>query len=90
MGWHDCRIYGLIFSQVNANGTVHLVFDIDYIFQWVNPIFPNNAFSFWVAPCSLAFKEVFNLLISISTTDRSTDILEIADIHLVRDRKSVV
>ena len=83
MGWHDSSIYGLTFLPVDENGTTHLVFDIDYIFKWVNPIPPKEIFSFWVAPCTLIFQDTFSLIINIDRQGGTTDMLEIADLYLV-------
>jgi hypothetical protein len=83
MGWHDCSIYGFIFLPVGDNGTNNLIFDIDYIFKWVNPVPPEQTFSFWVAPCSLVFKDTFDLVINVDRKGGTTDMLEIADLYLV-------
>ncbi len=83
MGWHDASIYGLTFLPLNGNGVSHLVFDIDYIFKWVNPIPPKQIFSFWVAPCTLVFKDTFEVTINIDRRGGTTDMLEIADLYLV-------
>lgn len=83
MGWHDSSIYGLTFLPLDQFGTTHLVFDIDYIFKWVNPIHPKQNFSFWVAPCTLLFKDTFALTIDIDRRGGTTDMLEVADLYLV-------
>lgn len=83
MGWHDCSIYGLTFLPVDEIGTTNLVFDIDYIFKWVTPIKPGQAFSFWVSPCTLVFKDAFALTMNVDRRGGITDMLEIADLYLV-------
>ena len=83
MGWHDCSIYGLSFLPIDENGTTHLVLDIDYIFKWINPIKPGQPFSFWVAPCTLVFKDAFSLMMNIDRRGGTTDMLEVADLYLV-------
>lgn len=83
MGWHDCSIYGLTFLPIDEKGTTHFVLDIDYIFKWVNPIEPKKSFSFWVAPCTLVFKDTFALTINIDRREGTTGMLEIADLYLV-------
>jgi len=83
MGWHDCNIYGLIFSPLDDIGTTNLIFDIDYIFKWVNPIPPKRIFSFWISPCTLIFKDTFALTINIDRRGGATDMLEIADLLLI-------
>ena len=82
MGWHDCRIYGLIFQNVNDSWTTNIVFDIDYIFKWVRPIHPKQSFSFWVAPCTLMFKEAFDLTINVNQKGGRTEPPEIDDLVL--------
>lgn len=82
MGWHDCSIYGLNFLPVDDMGTTHLVFDIDYIFKWVKPVPPKQSFSFWIAPCTLVFKDTYGLVINIDRKGGTTDMLEIADLYL--------
>lgn len=84
MGWHDCHIYGLIFEPSNQDGfTSNLLFDIDYIFDWIHPVPPKQNFSFWVSPCTLIFEDTFGLTINIDRRGGTTDMLEIADLYLV-------
>ncbi|GAA4747574.1 hypothetical protein [Flavisolibacter ginsenosidimutans] len=83
MGWHGCRIYGLTFLPQKELGTTHLVFDIDYIFKWVDPLKPDQPFAFWVSPCTLIFKETFALTLNIDQRGGLTDLLQIADLFLV-------
>jgi hypothetical protein len=83
MGWHDCNIYGLTFFPLDDIGTTNLIFDIDYIFKWVDPIPPKQTFSFWISPCTLVFKDTFALTINIDRRGGTTDMLEIADLYLI-------
>ncbi len=39
--------------------------DIDYIFAWVNSEPPDVYYSFWKAPCTLAFSNVYNFVADI-------------------------
>lgn len=55
MGWHDNKIHALAFMEEKQE----LLFDLDYIFQWVDPQEGENHFSFWIAPCTLVFQEVY-------------------------------
>ena len=88
MGWHDCNIYGLIFQNDNNNNfTTDLVFDIDYIFEWVHPIPPKTNFSFWVSPCTLKFENAYALKMDIDRRGGMTDMLEIADLHLIEKKQ---
>ena len=83
MGWHDSTIYGWIFKPTENGFSSDIVFDMDYIFQWVDPVAPKRNFSFWVAPCSLVFKNTFSLTINIDRRGGTTDMLEVADLYLV-------
>ncbi len=83
MGWHDANIYGMIIEKEEESWQANLIFDIDYIFEWVHPSPPQEYFSFWVAPCTLVFKEVFDLKINIDCRGSAFDLLEIADLNLI-------
>jgi hypothetical protein len=61
MGWHDATIHGIAF----LNDTFELAFDIDYIFEWVQPVAPDPGFRFWVAPCTLVFTNVIDLAVDL-------------------------
>jgi len=55
MGWHDCPIHAMAF-----NNGYHIVFDIDYIFEWVLSKNKRN-YKFWISPCTLVFKSVHHI-----------------------------
>jgi hypothetical protein len=56
MGWHDVQIHGIAFYSESWE----LAFDIDYLFKWeLNQ--ETNAYSFWIAPCTLVFEGVGDL-----------------------------
>ena len=78
MGWHDANIYGMVIEKGEEPWQGNLIFDIDYIFEWVHPVPPQKYFSFWVAPCTLIFKEVYELRIDI---DQQGNTLELFDFH---------
>lgn len=82
MGWHDANIYGMTIEKSDDNWTADFLLDIDYIFKWIHPIPPAQTFTFWVAPCTLIFKECFDLNIDIKTGGGGLDLLEIADLYL--------
>ncbi len=83
MGWHDCSIYGVTFGKKENQWETDLVFDIDYIFEWVNPNPPEKTFSFWVGPCTLVFKNVFGLHMDIGLQGALRDRFEIASLDLI-------
>lgn len=84
MGWHDSPIYGI---SLGGNDPMwkDLLLDIDYIFKWINPRAAEKSYSFWIAPCTLIFKNVFNTTINVDTGPPSTFDLEIADIHRLEE-----
>ena len=82
MGWHDSSIYGMSFLTPNDGAATHLAFDIDYIFKWVHPVHPKEIFSFWVAPCTLVFKDTFDLTMNIDSRGGIANMLDIADLFL--------
>lgn len=61
MGWHDATIYGL-----KLNGDLSL--DIDYIFKWNQPEVEGFQFTFFIAPCTLTFKNVQELSFELIQT----------------------
>lgn len=84
MGWHDVRIYGLIIEKSEDHWTADFLFDLDYIFKWVHPVPPAQAFTFWVAPCTLIFKDCFDLHIDFKTEGACLELVEISDLYLKR------
>lgn len=82
MGWHDSRIYGLSISKFEQNVQNDLIFDLDYIFQWIHPAHDQKYFSFQVAPCTLVFHNASDLIIDISTGLLLEIELEIEDLEM--------
>ena len=82
MGWHDANIYGLTIERNEDDFTTDFLLDIDYIFKWVHPIPPIQTFTFWVAPCTLIFKQCFDLQIDFKTNGGCLDLMEVADLYL--------
>jgi hypothetical protein len=70
MGWHDSRIYATAFSPEKCE----IIFDIDYIFQWIHPKQDENYFSFWVSPATLIFENVYNVEFSFQSYDGALEI----------------
>jgi hypothetical protein len=71
MDWHDNKIYAIAFN----NEKFELSFDIDYICKWETK---KKSFSFWVAPATLIFTNVYELNIT-------TDSLDLTIMDIVRD-----
>ena len=82
MGWHDANIYGMTIENSDNNWAADFLLDLDYIFQWVHPIPPAEYFTFWVAPCTLIFKNCFDLYINIESYGSALDLIEIDDLIL--------
>ncbi len=63
MNWHDVKIHalGTLETKHDFYSEIALVFDIDYILEWVFVPPENRSFSFWVAPCTLVFQNVSDL-----------------------------
>ncbi|MCL1919072.1 MAG: hypothetical protein FWG14_12335 [Peptococcaceae bacterium] len=81
MGWHDCVVHGIGFASGNEQYPYDLLFDIDYIFNWVHPVPPEKHFSFWISPCTLIFKDIYSLHMQIESD--ALDFLEIDVIKMV-------
>lgn len=82
MGWHDANIYGLSIEQNEDDGSSDLLLDMDYIFKWVYPQPPAQTFTFWVAPCTLIFRNCYDLRIDFKTDGSALNLMEIADLYL--------
>jgi hypothetical protein len=63
MGWHDSRIHALAFLL----DEFEMVFDIDYILQWVHPQIEETHFKFWVSPATLVFENVYDVEFDIGS-----------------------
>lgn len=62
MGWHDGTIHGLCVQPGAPDGSLppRLLLDIDYIVRRVHPVAPQTHFSFWTAPSTLVFDDVWD------------------------------
>jgi len=70
LSWHDNLIYGMRFDLGDTfQGDWHqdLVFDIDYIAEWLRGA--DGGFQFKVAPATLTFHQVMDLRIDIDFGD---------------------
>jgi hypothetical protein len=85
MGWHDSPIYGMTFQSDALALSNKLLFDLDYILQWIDPVPPEEHFSFWIAPATLIFKEVINLSLEINNEPPNIFDFEILDIHRLEE-----
>jgi hypothetical protein len=75
MSWHDCQINSIALDQ-DGEFQNDLVFDMDYILEWITD--SENAYRFRVAPAILRFAAVDNLEMDIAL--KFKDPLQIASI----------
>ena len=61
MEWHDCYIHGIGFELENYK----ILFDLDYILEWYDPIENSKFFSFDIAPATVVFQNIHQLAIDI-------------------------
>ena len=82
MDWFDANIYGLAIEKNDENWSTDFLLDIDYIFKRVHQKPPLQTSTFWVAPCTLIFKESFDLQIDFKTDGGGLDLMAISDFYL--------
>ena len=70
MGWHDAKLFAISFG-----GNYELLFDIDYIFKWVQT---GKTFKFWVSPCTLVFENVYDVEFQMDGISGGLDIDKIS------------
>jgi hypothetical protein len=58
MDWHDTCVHAV---AVEDDGWSRLLLDLDYIVKPVHPEPPERVLSFWVAPATLVFENVWDL-----------------------------
>lgn len=64
MGWQNVVVHALAFDTERHE----FLLDIDYIFAWVNPSPPSSYFSFWLAPATLVFRDVWELKVQYNAS----------------------
>jgi len=84
MNWHDNVIHG--FSILAKDQEYELLLDIDYIFDWIQPVPPDNYYSFVVAPATLSFADVWDIQTDIATRKSVLESLRILDIQRLNQR----
>ncbi|MEV7596978.1 hypothetical protein AB0O91_06265 [Kitasatospora sp. NPDC089797] len=78
MGWHDATVHAL-FLQPGEMAS-RLLLDLDYPVRWVPPVRRRDPFTFWVAPATLVFEEVWDLEGSLDFKGLAPE-LELDGIH---------
>jgi hypothetical protein len=86
MGWHDAQIHAFAFDNNSKSRTGDLLLDIDYIFKWIHPKVDGGYFYFWVAPCTLTFKNAIDLDINFQTNAYETNAQEIDELTLTKEK----
>ncbi len=88
LSWHDSYVYGIKFPNPDidvADWRSDLVFDIDYIVEWILGV--DRSFRFLVSPADLIFHGVTDLRLSIDWADSfQTAVPEIWIDGIKRDR----
>jgi len=94
MGWHDCPIHAIAFDSDDIkieNNLIlsagSLVFDIDYIFKWIHPEKEDGCYSFWIAPCTLMFKNVDTVEINLNTGSMIVEEQDIEEIIWTKEKR---
>jgi hypothetical protein len=70
MGWHDSEIHAAAFFPEDFE----LAFDIDYIFEWIDPQPNETYFKFWVAAATLVFKNIHDVEFDIDSYNGKLEI----------------
>ena len=65
MGWHDVHVHAIAFHPE----IFEFWLDIDYIFSWIDPQGNDKHYSFWLAPATLVFENVYDLKFEIESHD---------------------
>lgn len=82
MGWHDCTVYALAFGK----SKFELLFDIDYILKWIDPVKEGESYTFMVVAATLIFRNVYDINIDLNTVD--FQILEISRSNPTRPKNA--
>lgn len=73
LGFHDAQIIAMALTESGEAGRSRVLFDLDYLVRWVQPAAPETTFSFWIAPVTLAFEDVWALAGELAHADLSID-----------------
>jgi hypothetical protein len=86
LNWHDCKIYGFAFDD----NTYKFYLDIDLIIEWIDPFKEDEGYKFKIAPATLVFKNVWNLVFDIDTNlTLSIDDISMQNPHLPKNKDYV-
>lgn len=87
MGWHDSHIHVFAITLDDETNRSELLLDIDYIFQWNKPVVPEIYYSFFLAPSTLVFHNLFDLTVDLKSSRIVGVDLEIADLNLEESKE---
>lgn len=85
MNWHDNMVHALAITPKEYD--YELLFDIDYLFEWIKPEPPNNYYSYVVAPATLSFIGVWDIKTDIETRQSVLEPITILEIQRFNERK---
>jgi len=73
LGFHDAQVVAMAVTESGEPGRSRVLFDLDYLVRWVHPVAPETNFSFWVAPVTLVFEDVWALSGELAHADLGID-----------------
>lgn len=73
LGFHDARVVAVAVTEGNQPGRSRLIMDLDYLVRWIYPVAPAQNFSFWIAPATLVFDDVWSLSGELQHADLAID-----------------
>ena len=76
VGFHDCHVSGV---RWDSSG-FEVVFELDYIVEWVEPSPGERGYRFWVSPAELRFSDVDDFRLELAWTGLALD-CSIQDLH---------
>lgn len=65
LSWSDATVHALAFDSDRRR----LLFDVDHVFGFEEPAEGEDSFRFWVAPCTLVFRDVDAIESRLATPD---------------------
>lgn len=78
MGWHDATIW----SMYAGPEAFEFIFDLDYIFKWVDPEPEGTYFTFWVCPVTMVFANVSDVVMNIESQQGAIEVANLLRKHV--------
>lgn len=60
MSWHDASLHAIAVEEMEESPG-RVLFDLDYVLEWISPSRPGKQFTFRVAPATLVFEPAWDL-----------------------------